>query len=113
MRLLFDQNISHRVVKALKNTYPEARQVKDLQLENASDRSIWTYAKEKSYTIVTFDSDFNDIAALYGHPPKVIWLRFGNTLTGNLIKLLESHFDVISSFINNLEYKEIACLEIG
>jgi predicted nuclease of predicted toxin-antitoxin system len=112
VKLLFDQNISHRVVIGLGNIYPKAKQVKELELENASDHRIWAYAKENSYTIVTFDSDFNDLATLYGHPPKVIWLRFGNTLTSNLIKLLEFHFDVISSFINDPAYKEIACLEI-
>jgi predicted nuclease of predicted toxin-antitoxin system len=28
--------------------------------------------------LVSQDSDFAEIAAHYGHPPKVIWLRCGN-----------------------------------
>ena len=95
------------------NIFPEAKQVKDFQLEKASDKRIWIFAKQNGYSIVTFDSDFYDMVTLYGHPPKVVWLRFGNTLTSNLIKLLEFHFDVISSFITDPAYEEISCLEIG
>ncbi len=113
MKLLFDQNISFRVVNGLLNIFPEARQVKDLQLKNASDYIIWKFAKENGYSIITFDSDFYDMVTLYGHPPKVVWLRFGNTLTNNLIKLLEFHSDVISSFIIDPAYKDLSCLEIG
>ena len=41
MKLLFDQNISHRLISYIKDIYPQARQVREIGLENASDKQIW------------------------------------------------------------------------
>lgn len=92
--------------------FPEGRQVRELQLEGSTDRQIWDFSKEKQYTIVTFDADFYDFVTLYGHPPKVIWLRMGNTSTQNLIKCFELHFEVIKAFLIDNKYRDIGCLEI-
>lgn len=78
MKLLFDQNISFRIVKKLEDVFPEAKQVAQLNLYNSSDIEIWNFAKENDFAIVTFDSDFIDISTLKGHPPKIVWLRYGN-----------------------------------
>ncbi len=113
MKLLFDQNISFRVVKKLRTIFPECGQVRELKLEGKSDREIWDFAKKQNYTIVTFDADFYDLVTLYGHPPKVIWLRIGNTKTDNLISVLQNQADLIETFILDKNYSEIACLEIA
>jgi predicted nuclease of predicted toxin-antitoxin system len=113
MKLLFDQNISYRVIKGLLNIFPSARQVRELKLENATDRQIWEYAKENGYTIVTFDSDFFDLTLLLGIPPKVIWLRLGNTSTDHLIKILKENQRLIREFIENPEYDRVGCLELS
>ena len=86
--------------------------MKDFNLQFSSDRQIWNYAKENGFEIVTYDADFYDLVSLLGHPPKVIWLRIGNTSTQNLAKVLEYHHDVISSFVRDTNYKDISCLEI-
>ena len=88
MKLLFDQNISYKVAKRLKVSYPDCAQIRELGLENRSDREIWEFSKNEGFTIVSFDSDFYDLVTLYGHPPKIIWLRTGNTRTesGNVRK---------------------------
>ncbi len=112
MKLLFDQNISFRVLRKLEKSFPESVQVKDLGLENFSDMQIWNYAKEHNFSIVTFDSDFFDLANLYGHPPKIIWLRTGNRRTNEIANLLISKSDIILDFISNPTYKELACIEI-
>jgi len=72
MRLLLDQNISFKVISKIKNNFPEARQVKQLGIENYSDIEIWKFAKENQFTIVTFDAYFFDLSNLKGHPPKII-----------------------------------------
>lgn len=112
MNLLFDQNISHRVVLALESSIPTVKHVRDFSLQFATDREIWTFAKENSFSIVTFDSDFNDLATLYGHPPKIIWLRFGNTLTQQLASKLLKRADLITSFISDPAFAIVSCLEI-
>ena len=112
MRLLFDQNISFRVVKIILEFFPEAKHVKEFDLQFATDKQIWSFAKDNKYDIVTFDADFYDIATLNGHPRKIIWLRFGNTSTQNLARKFEEHFEIVKSFITDDHYKDIACLEI-
>lgn len=53
-----------------------------------------------------------DLANLKGHPPKIIWLRTGNTTTDSIAKLLNSKLDQVSEFLNDQENKNWACLEI-
>lgn len=72
MKILFDQNISFKIVSRINANFPEAKQVRELGIENYSDIEIWKFAKENNYTIVTFDADFFDLANLKGHPPKII-----------------------------------------
>ena len=112
MKLLFDQNISFRVVRKLENYFPESVQVKDLGLENFSEIQIWNYANENNFSIVTFDSVFFDLANLFEYPPKIIWLRIGNRRTDEIAELLISKSDIILEFISNPNYKELACIEI-
>lgn len=96
----------------MSQTFPEAKQVKELGLENATDNHIWEYAKSNGFTIITFDADFYDLVTLYGHPPKVVWLRIGNTSTQNLRNVISRHSELIRQFILNTDFKDIGCLEI-
>ena len=109
MKLLFDQNISYRLVKKIQDILPESKQVVQLNLENATDAEIWTFAKANQYTIVTFDADFFDISILNGHPPKIIWIRSGNISTHNLETLLRNNINQIEEF--DLA-KELSCLQL-
>ena len=109
MKLLLDQNISYRIVKRITSTYPGSEQVRRLGLENKTDREIWNFAKNENFTIVTFDSDFYDMSILQGHPPKVIWLKVGNSTTQNLESILIEKSNQIIAFI---EDSEISCLEV-
>ena len=102
MKLLLDQNISYRLVKKLESIFPGIQQVTGLGLANKPDRSIWDI-------IVTFDSDFYDLSLTEGHPPKIIWIKSGNTTTENLAKLLSEKSIQIQQFG---EDKELGCLEI-
>lgn len=113
MSLLFDQNISFRIVKKIQQIFPNSKQIKELGLENYSDNEIWKFAKNKGYTIVTFDGDFFEISNLKGHPPKIIWLRTGNTTTENIIEILKLKEETIKDFIEDPMYSEISCLEIN
>ncbi len=112
MRLLFDQNISFRIIAKINLNFPEAKQVRQLGIENYSDIEIWKFARENEYTIVTFDGDFYDLSNLKGFPPKIIWLRFGNTKTDFIADIINSRNSIIKDFVSSPEYSEIACLEI-
>ncbi len=109
MKLLFDQNISYRIVKQLKDLFPEAEHLKKLDLINADDKKIWEFAKKNNYTIVTKDADFYEISMIYGYPPKIIWIRTGNTNTQNLLHLFRKNYQSIVNFITSEEFN---CFEL-
>jgi predicted nuclease of predicted toxin-antitoxin system len=112
MKLLFDQNISFRIVKKLENFLPLSSQVRLLGLENSNDFEIWEYARINEYTIVTFDTDFYDISLIKGIPPKIVWIRLGNVSTNDLVYRLRQNHELIRAFIENSDYKDLSCLEI-
>ena len=85
MRLLFDQNISYRVVKQLKTTLPD---------------SIGEYARREDYVVVTFDKDIPLIGSVKGFPPKIIWLRTGNIKNQVIIDLFTNRREEFIQFIN-------------
>lgn len=101
MKLLFDQNISIRLVRRLRDVYPDASHVSLVGLDRASDEAVWKYAKKENYIIVTKDSDFNDLIVLHGFPPKAVWLQIGNCTNTEIETLLRNHFDIITDFYNN------------
>jgi predicted nuclease of predicted toxin-antitoxin system len=66
MNILFDQNISFRIIPLIQDILPKAKQVRQLVLENKSDKHIWEFAKQHDFIIVTFDSDFYAFSLVWG-----------------------------------------------
>lgn len=98
MKLLFDHNLSYRLVTALQHDYPDSQHVRDADLSTASDDAVWQYAIQHGFTIVTKDADFHQRSFLFGHPPKVIWIRAGNCSTAMIETLLRRHQTHIAAF---------------
>ncbi len=109
MKLLFDQNLSFKLCTQLADEFPDSHQVRLLGLDAAEDRTLWEHAKANGFTLVTQDSDFANMAALFGPPPKVIWLRCGNQPTLVVANLLRSQADVLRKFEQD---KAAACWKI-
>lgn len=86
MRLLLDQNLSHRVKRSLESAYPDIAHVRDFGLERADDSAVWAFAKVQGFAIVSKDSDFHQRSLVFGHPPKVVWLRLGNCSTAEIAR---------------------------
>ena len=103
MTLLFDQNISFKVSKGIQEQFTGSKHVSDVKLCGIKDIEIWEYAKQNNYCIVTYDFDFIDIATLRGFPPKIIWLRIGNTTTEKIITKLKEETKQIKEFISSHE----------
>lgn len=108
MKLLFDQNISFRLINRISDFYPNAKQVRELGLENATDIEIFEFTRKNDYSIVTFDSDFCDLNILKGFPPKIIWIKTGNATSRNLEIILKNKHELIKSFMK----ENFGCLEI-
>lgn len=102
-KLLFDQNLSYRIVNQLKHLFPDSSHIRLLKLEKADDLTIWQYATDNNLHIVSKDTDFNNLNNLYGYPPKVIWINTGNATTRAIIELLQKKADVVNAFLDNEE----------
>ena len=109
MKLLFDQNISPKIVRQIELEFPDSKQVRHVGLEDASDTTIFDYAKSHDYAVVSFDSDFVDLNVVRGIPPKIIWLKTGNLTTKSISELLKNNIAAIHNF---LESDEEEILEI-
>ena len=103
MKLLFDENLSHRLPKALSDIYPGSDHLRDCGLRGASDDRVWQYAGENGFVIVSKDSDFSERSALLGSPPKVVWLRVGNCTTTRAEFVLRNALARLESFVSGHE----------
>ena len=98
MKLLFDQNLSPSLRNRLRGFYPGSTHLIDVGLDLAPDTDVWPYAKDNDFVVVTKDSDYRDLGNRLGHPPKVIWIRTGNSPVAVVESLLRDHYGEIESF---------------
>jgi len=98
VKLLFDHNLSHKLVPRLADIYPGSTQTRLLGFTRAADPEIWFHARTHDFMITSKDEDFAELAVLRGAPPKVIWLRLGNCSTAAVERVLRSNFAVIGDF---------------
>ena len=91
MKLLFDQNLSPKLVRRLADLYPDSNHVYQIGIDRATDKEMRDYARREGFVIVTKDSDFSDLCILLGFPPKVIWIRRGNCSTADIEAILRDH----------------------
>ena len=110
INILLDENLSFKIKKELKHLFDDLKHISDLNLINTDDYTIWDYAKTHHYSIVTFDADFIDLSLLNEFPPKIIWLRVGNSSTVNVVQLLKNNYVAINEFLlnqTNLDFERI------
>jgi len=77
MKLLFDENLSHKLVWLLADIFPNSVHVRDVGLKAADDPLVWEYAKDHNLMIVSKDSDMHQRSFVFGSPPKILWVRLG------------------------------------
>ena len=109
MKLLFDNNLSYKLVARLADLFPDSNHVMMVGLDESDDLVIWNYAKENSYTIVTKDADYNEMCVIKGFPPKIIWLTIGNCKIQDIEQVIRNNTIIINDFNNN---KNLGVIEI-
>lgn len=103
MKLLFDENLSRRLVALLADVYAESTHVISVGLERAEDEAIWAFAAEESFVIVSKDDDFRQRALAIGAPPKVVWSRLGNCSTARCATVLRMAEHQIAALVEDAE----------
>jgi len=99
LKLLFDENLSPRLALAVSDIFPGSRHIEDCGLLAATDEEVWLYKRTHGFAIVTKDSDFADMSRLFGSPPKIVWLRIGNSTTSRVEFMLINLASRIQDFL--------------
>ena len=98
MKLLFDQNLSPKLVHLLADLFPGSSHVQSVGLDCAGDDQVWDHARLNGFAIVTKDADYNNLSVLRGSPPKVLWLQLGNCTTAQVEAVFRARFADIEPF---------------
>ncbi len=101
VKLLFDQNLSPKLIKLLADLYQNSDHLDLLGLGTADDAIVWEYAGRNGFVMVTKDADFADLSVLRGFPPKVVWIRRGNCSTDDIAGILRNHKKDIEELVTN------------
>jgi predicted nuclease of predicted toxin-antitoxin system len=75
VKLLFDENLSRRLIAQVADLFPGTLHVSSVNLLQATDVEVWEYAKLFALCIVTAEADFYELSTTMGTPPKVVWLK--------------------------------------
>ena len=91
MIIWIDAHLSPAIAVWITSTFGiTAIALRDMGLRDAEDPEILEAAKAEGVVLMTKDSDFVDLANRFGAPPKIIWLRCGNTSNAQLQNILRS-----------------------
>jgi len=110
VRLLLDEQLSDALCGLLADDFPDSQHIRLLGFEGASDETVWELAKTHDCILVTKAEDFQRLSVPRGAPPKVLWIRLGNSPTAGVAELLRRHIGDIRDFVH---HEESAFLTLG
>ena len=103
MKLLFDQNLSPRLIDLLADVFPGSSHVRLVALDRAADEAVWRFALDHEFLIVSKDSDFQERSQIAAGGPKVVWIRRGNCTTTAIEALLRKNLERIEALVHENE----------
>lgn len=104
MKLLLDENLSHRLLEAIQDLFPGSVHVTQAGLSKATpDRKIWDYALQAGFVILTADTGLVTLANALGPPPKVILLESCDYPTAVAARMIRVNRIHISEFEKSRE----------
>jgi predicted nuclease of predicted toxin-antitoxin system len=92
VKLLFDHHLSPSLVDRLADLFPASEHVWRVNLHSVPDETVWHYAREHDFIVVSKDADFSEISMRLGYPPKLIWLQIENWSTDQVEALIRSRY---------------------
>lgn len=110
MRLLLDENVSWRLAAYLRPHSEVVLHVRDIGLDESPDTSIWRYARQHGYDLLTKDEDFVRLVLADGFPPRVIALQNAQVPVKALAEFLLAQLPQLESFLS--EQTEFGMLQL-
>jgi len=109
MRFLIDNALSPRIAEGLRHSGHDALHVRDCDMQSASDIEILQLAATQNRVLVSADTDFNTLLALWHEKkPSVILLRYPRKKPESQIKLL---LTILPSVEKELKQGSIVVIE--
>jgi predicted nuclease of predicted toxin-antitoxin system len=87
VKILFDENLSPKLVQLLADLFPGSESVLDVGLAATPDSEILKHAVRGGFCVATKDRGYRRMA-LAPESPKIIWIRAGNCGTRQIADLL-------------------------
>lgn len=103
MRLLVDAQLPPALARWLGEHGLSAAAVRQLGLRDADDGSIWRFAVEGGWAVVTKDEDLAARCIADPTGPSIVWLRKGNCTNRALFAWLEPFLPEIQDRLNRGE----------
>lgn len=101
MKLLIDNQLPVALARYLESNGMESVHVQDVGLDFADDKSIWQYALERNFIIITKDEDFQAMANRQRSiPPQVVWVRIGNCRKADLLDTFSKILPALRDLLN-------------
>ena len=101
MKIWLDAHLSPAIAKFLNEEFfVEAVSLRSIGLRDSEDEAIFIKAREADVIFFTKDADFIELLERLGSPPKVVWLRVGNTSNQEMKRILSASF---MNIVNLLE----------
>ena len=107
MKFLIDNNLSYKLVEPLQSFFPLTTHIRTPLGIDVDDFTIWNYAKQKDFIILTKDNDFDERSRLFGCPPKIIHLVCGNQTTQFILNMIIANIENIEQ---SLEARQTDCI---
>jgi predicted nuclease of predicted toxin-antitoxin system len=114
MKFWLDAHLSPAIAKLLNEKYSaQATSIRSLKLSQCEDEEIFMKAREEDVIFITKDDDFIHLLERFGSPPRILWLKVGNTSYQQMKKVFANSFDsLVSLFEAGNDFIEVTSSEV-
>ena len=92
---IVDANLPFRILKWQNDRFEHVLNINPLW----NDEEIWNYACKTDLIIITKDKEFRLKQIMYGSPPKIIHIKFGNLKLKDFEKVINLCWDQVEQLI--------------
>jgi len=112
MKLLIDQNISHKIIDSISDIYPKSIHVTELTLTEGSDLEIWEFALVNDFVFLTTDPETCNRNVISEQSPKIICIQSEVITTTKVEWTLRVNQESIEQFINNSDISSCLLIKV-